>query len=75
MTSQILKSVDSSQTQKSRYLNETIFFCQIIRIYSLYIKAYDMVKKFSGEGNLFCPPPLPTTSKRSKLIANISNLK
>ena len=50
MTSQILKSVDFTTTQKSRYLeNETMFFLQIKKI-NYIIKGYYMAKNsFVGE--------------------------
>ena len=46
MTSQILKFKDSSKTQKTKYLEKkTIFFLQIKKNYSLYIKSYNIAKK------------------------------
>ena len=41
MTSQILKSLDFTKTQKSRYLeNETLLFLQIKKNHLLHIKGY-----------------------------------
>ena len=41
MTSQILKFVYFTKTQKCRYLeNETLFFLQIKKIYELHIEGY-----------------------------------
>ena len=45
VTSQILKSVDFTKTQKCRHLeNETLFFLQIKKIYRLHIKAFFTAK-------------------------------
>ena len=45
ITSQILKSVDFTKTQKSRYLgNEALFFLQIKKNDELNIKGYLMAK-------------------------------
>ena len=45
MTSQILKSVDFTKTQKSRYLeNETLFFISNKKIHQLRIKDYFMAE-------------------------------
>ena len=43
ITSQILKSVDFTKTQKSRYLKNEFFFLQI-KIYQLDIKGYLITK-------------------------------
>lgn len=46
MASQTLKFKDSSKTQKTKYLErKTIFFLQIKKNYSLYIKSYNIAKK------------------------------
>ena len=45
MTSQILKFVNFTKTQKSRYLkNETLFFLQIKKFFTYTSKGYFMVK-------------------------------
>ena len=49
MTSQILKSVDFTETQKSRYLeNETLFFIQIKKFN--YTSRATLLQKISLEG-------------------------
>ena len=58
MASQILKSVDFTKAQKSRYLeNKTLFFFQIKKNYQLHIKRYFAAKNsfaaevtFKGKG-------------------------
>ena len=53
MASQILKSVDFTKSQKSRYLeNETLFFLQIKKIISYTSKATLLQKMFCREGSL-----------------------
>ena len=55
MKSQILKFVDFTKTQKSRYLeNETLFFLQIKK-FILHIKGYFifMAKKYFCRGEIF----------------------
>ena len=45
MMSQILKSVDFTKTQKSRYLeNKTLFFLQIKKNHLLHVKGYFIAK-------------------------------
>ena len=44
MTSQILKFVDFTKTQKSRYLKNETFLLQIKKIHWLHIKGYFMGK-------------------------------
>ena len=45
VTSQILKSVDFTKTQNTKYLeNETLFFIQIKKIREIHIKGYFMAK-------------------------------
>ena len=45
MMSQILKSVDFTKTQKSRYLeSKTLFFLEIKKTYQLHITGYFMAK-------------------------------
>ena len=44
MMSQILKFVDFTKTQKSRYLKNQTFFLQIKKIHRLQIKGYFMAK-------------------------------
>ena len=45
MTSQILKSVDFTETQKSRYLENETFFIQIKKIRYIHIKGFFYGKK------------------------------
>ena len=54
LMSQILKFLDFTRTQKSRYFeNKTLFFLQIKQTNSSYIKGYFMVKNsFVAEVNL-----------------------
>ena len=53
MTSQILKSVDFTKTQKSRYLENETFFLQIKKINYILIKGYFYGKKqFCSRGNI-----------------------
>ena len=50
MTSRILKSVDFTKTQKSRYLeNETLFFLQIKKIINYTSRANLCKKKIVAE--------------------------
>ena len=53
MASQVLKILDFTRTQKSRYLeNETLFFLQINKFINQCQGLLNCKKKFCSEGNL-----------------------
>ena len=53
MTSQILKSVNFTKIQKSRYLKNETFFLQNEKIHELHIKSYFIVKRFCSGCNSY----------------------